>query len=102
MIPFGLGLMFRSQQLFTTLFQGVDHALARAKVWSKYAKDVLTYVDKRTNLELDFARNLTKLAQTMRPILKEESYLPFQSIYCTGLDQVSPRTSELRLQDWLE
>jgi hypothetical protein len=45
-------------------------------------------VDKRTNLELDFARNLTKLAQTMRPILKEESYLPFQSIYCTGLDQV--------------
>jgi hypothetical protein len=60
----------------------VDHALARAKVWSKYAKDVLT------NLELDFARNLTKLAQAMRPILKEESYLPFQSIYCTGLDQV--------------
>lgn len=68
-------------------FQGVDHALARAKVWSKYAKDVLTYVDKRTNLDLEYARNLTKLAHTMRPLLKEESYLPFQSIYCTGLDQ---------------
>jgi hypothetical protein len=43
-------------------------------------------------MELDFARNLTKLAQTMRPLLKEESYLPFQSIYCTGLDQVNNLT----------
>ena len=60
----------------------------RAKIWSKYAKDVLTYVDRRTNLELEWARNLTKLAQNMRPVLKEESYLPFQSLYCIALDQV--------------
>ena len=69
-------------------FQGVDHAFMRAKIWSKYAKDVLTYVDRRTNLELEWARNLTKLAQNMRPVLKEESYLPFQSLYCIALDQV--------------
>ncbi|XP_040576906.1 rho GTPase-activating protein 45 [Lepeophtheirus salmonis] len=67
--------------------QGVDHALFRAKLWSKYAKDVMTYIEKRTTYEMEFARNITKLAQTMRPVLKEESYLPFQSIYCTALDQ---------------
>ena len=68
-------------------FQGVDHALMRAKIWSKYAKDVMNFVEKRTSLEMEWAKNLTRLAQTMRPILKEESYLPFQSIYCTALDQ---------------
>ena len=69
------------------LLQGVDHAFMRAKIWSKYAKDVLSYVERRTNLELEWARNLTKLAQNMRPVLKEESYLPFQSLYCIALDQ---------------
>ena len=59
----------------------------RAKIWSKYAKDVMTFVEKRTSLELEWAKGLTRLAQTMRPVLKEESYLPFQSIYCTALDQ---------------
>ena len=68
---------------------GIDLALDRAKVWSKYAKDVLFYVEKRINLEMDWAKNLTKLAQERRPILKEESHLPFQSIYCFALDIVS-------------
>ena len=37
-------------------------------------------------MQLDLAKNLTKLVQTSRPQLQEESYLPFQSIYCTALD----------------
>eukprot|EP00095_Tigriopus_kingsejongensis_P002199 snap_masked-scaffold966_size75752-processed-gene-0.12 protein:Tk02199 transcript:snap_masked-scaffold966_size75752-processed-gene-0.12-mRNA-1 annotation:"minor histocompatibility protein ha-1" len=67
--------------------QGVDHALQCAKKWEKYAKDVMSYVEKRTKLDLERARGLTALAQNIRPILKEESYLPFQSIYCTAVDQ---------------
>lgn len=69
------------------LEHGTSTALNRAKVWSKYAKDVMTYIDKRASLELEYAKNLAKLAQSLRPVLKEESYLPFQSIYCTALDQ---------------
>ena len=65
---------------------GVDLALQRAKIWSKYAKDVINYVEKRISMQLDLAKNLTKLVQTSRPQLQEESYLPFQSIYCTALD----------------
>merc|ERR1719242_2159096 len=65
---------------------GVDLALQRAKIWSKYAKDVINYVEKRISMQLDLAKNLTKLVQTSRPQLQEESHLPFQSIYCTALD----------------
>ncbi len=68
--------------------KGVDFALERAKIWSKYANNVMSYVDKRISMELDLARNLTKLAQQCRPVLNEESFLPFQSIYCMALDQV--------------
>ncbi|XP_063872353.1 rho GTPase-activating protein 45-like [Scylla paramamosain] len=67
--------------------QGVEHALYRAKVWSKYAKDVIAYIEKRAQLDLDHCRALTKLAHVTRPALKDESFLPFQSIYCTALDQ---------------
>ncbi|GIY92572.1 rho GTPase-activating protein 45, partial [Caerostris extrusa] len=69
------------------LNDGVDLALRRAKVWSKYAKDVMGYIEKRCITEAEHAKNLVKLAQSMRPILKEESFLPFQSIYYMALDQ---------------
>ena len=75
--------------------KGVDHALHYAKMWSKvvrnriqnvilaansnvnlflllpkYAKEVITYVDKRASLELEMARGLSKLAQSTRPALR--------------------------------
>ena len=67
--------------------RGVDHALQRAKIWAKYAKDVICYVEKRTSLQMELSKNLTKLVQTCRPQLQEEIFLPFQSIYCLALDQ---------------
>ena len=51
---------------------GVEHALYRAKVWSKYAKDVIAYIEKRAQLDLDHCRALTKLAHVTRPALKDE------------------------------
>ncbi|XP_015790861.1 rho GTPase-activating protein 45 [Tetranychus urticae] len=71
---------------FLHLPEGIDLALHRTKLWSKYAKDLINYIDKRTNLEADHVRNLTKLAQSVKPILKEEKYLPLQSIYLQALD----------------
>ncbi|KAK7791491.1 hypothetical protein R5R35_008846 [Gryllus longicercus] len=68
------------------LEQGVEFALNRAKVWAKYAKDILMYIEKRCHLEMEYTRNLNKLAQTVRPLINEETNLPFQSIYCTALD----------------
>ncbi|XP_077981086.1 rho GTPase-activating protein 45-like isoform X2 [Glandiceps talaboti] len=70
-----------------SLESGVDLGLVRAKAWSKYAKDVMTYVEKRVHIENEFAKTLAKLAHSTRPVLSEESYLPLQSIYCTALQQ---------------
>ncbi|GFG31850.1 hypothetical protein Cfor_02658 [Coptotermes formosanus] len=68
------------------LEQGVDFALQHAKLWSKYAKDVMMYVEKRAHIEMEYTKNLRKLAMTVRPLINEECHLPFQSIYCTALD----------------
>ncbi|XP_023712982.1 rho GTPase-activating protein 45 isoform X3 [Cryptotermes secundus] len=72
--------------LLLLLEQGVDFALQHAKLWSKYAKDIIMYVEKRAHIEMEYTKNLSKLAMTVRPLINEECNLPFQSIYCTALD----------------
>ena len=53
--------------------QGVDFALQHAKLWSKYAKDLMMYVEKRAHLEIEYNKNLSKLAMTVRPLINEEA-----------------------------
>ncbi|EDO48213.1 predicted protein, partial [Nematostella vectensis] len=69
------------------LEHGVDLTLQRCKIWSKYAKDIATYLERRAHLELEFTNKLSKLAQTTRAAITEERFLPFQSIFVTALDQ---------------
>ena len=52
----------------------------------QYAKEVITYVDKRASLELELARGLSKLAQPMRQALSEEKYMPLRSVFCAAVD----------------
>ncbi|XP_046545544.1 rho GTPase-activating protein 45-like isoform X2 [Haliotis rubra] len=66
---------------------GLDLALQRAKAWSKYARDIMTYIEKKAQLECEYSKNLSRLAQTMRPVLTDEGFLPLQSVYCTVLAQ---------------
>ncbi|XP_072172828.1 rho GTPase-activating protein 45-like [Diadema setosum] len=83
------GSQLNSEEIDAWLMQlegGVDLALERAKAWSKYSKDVILYVEKRVHLEMEFARSLSKLAATTRPVLREETYLPFQSTYLMSLE----------------
>ena len=40
----------------------------------KYAKEVIAYVDKRASLELELARGLSKLAQSTRPALRDNTF----------------------------
>ena len=54
------------------LEQGVDFALQHAKLWSKYAKDVMMYVEKRAHIEMEYTKSLSKLAMTVRPLISEE------------------------------
>ncbi|EDV22182.1 uncharacterized protein TRIADDRAFT_59414 [Trichoplax adhaerens] len=63
--------------------QAIDHLLQKtdnsmeislqyAKSWLKYAKEISTYVEKRSRLELDYAKSLSKLAQQTRQAITEE------------------------------
>jgi hypothetical protein len=54
------------------LEQGVDFALQHAKMWSKYAKDIMMYVEKRANIEMEYTKSLSKLAMTVRPLISKE------------------------------
>ncbi|CAG5122061.1 unnamed protein product, partial [Candidula unifasciata] len=69
------------------LDKGLSLALQRAKVWSRYIADVITYIERKTQLELDYAKNLSRLANAVQNSLKKEVFLPLQSVYCTALAQ---------------
>ncbi|XP_078412062.1 rho GTPase-activating protein 45-like isoform X1 [Cetorhinus maximus] len=66
---------------------GVEAALQYAKVVSKYMKDLISYLEKRTALEMDFAKGLTKLIHTCRHTITQEYHVPFLSIYSLALEQ---------------
>lgn len=57
-----------------------------AKLWSKYIKDIMVYIEKRINYEMESSKNLLKLAQTIRPALGENDNLPLQQLYLNMLD----------------
>jgi len=41
-------------------------------MWTKYSKDIETYVDKRAHLELEYTAKLAKLASATKAAITEE------------------------------
>ncbi|XP_029469264.1 rho GTPase-activating protein 45 isoform X2 [Rhinatrema bivittatum] len=66
---------------------GVDAALQYSKNISKYMKDLIYYLEKRTTLEMEFAKGLQKLVNTCRQMITQEPHMPFLSIYSLALEQ---------------
>ncbi|EMP30799.1 Rho GTPase-activating protein 29 [Chelonia mydas] len=60
---------------------GIESALSYAKAWSKYAKDVVAWIEKKLSLEVECAKNLAKMAETVKAIVGPQDYMPFQSIF---------------------
>ncbi|XP_071217349.1 rho GTPase-activating protein 45-like isoform X3 [Salvelinus alpinus] len=65
---------------------GVDSALSYAKAVSRYLKDVISYVEKRTVLEMEFAKGLQRLCQSCKQSIAQPQ-MPFFSIYSLALEQ---------------
>uniref|UniRef100_A0A8C7LTQ4 Rho-GAP domain-containing protein n=1 Tax=Oncorhynchus mykiss TaxID=8022 RepID=A0A8C7LTQ4_ONCMY len=65
---------------------GVDSALSYAKAVSRYLKDVISYVEKRTALEMEFAKGLQRLCQSCKQSIAQPQ-MPFFSIYSLALEQ---------------
>ncbi|KAM7387156.1 hypothetical protein PAMA_009666 [Pampus argenteus] len=80
---------------------GVETALQYTKMWVRYAKDLLTWMEKRLNLEQEFAKNITKTAEGAKVNVAQQEMMPLQYIYTMTLEQdiknsaASRKTSEM-------
>lgn len=66
---------------------GVDAALQYAKHMAKYMKDLIGYLEKRTTLEMEFAKGLQKIVHNCRQSVMHEPHMPLLSIYSLALEQ---------------
>ncbi|XP_030052972.1 GEM-interacting protein isoform X2 [Microcaecilia unicolor] len=66
---------------------GVDFALDYAKKWCKYAKELLSWMDKRLIYECEFARNLIKIAESGRWAINQQDCMPLQYIYTMVMEK---------------
>ncbi|XP_072500145.1 rho GTPase-activating protein 29-like isoform X2 [Notamacropus eugenii] len=65
---------------------GVELALSYAKMWSKYTKDIVTWVEKKISLELECARNIAKMAETTKSIIGLQEFMPFRALFLNAFD----------------
>ncbi|KAL0612358.1 Rho GTPase-activating protein 45 [Plecturocebus cupreus] len=66
---------------------GVDAALLYAKNMAKYMKDLIGYLEKRTALEMEFAKGLQKTVHNCRQSVMQEPHMPLLSIYSLAMEQ---------------
>ncbi|XP_013362728.1 PREDICTED: GEM-interacting protein isoform X2 [Chinchilla lanigera] len=65
---------------------GVDAALEYAKMWSRYAKELLAWTEKRANYELEFTKSVMKIAEAGKTSILQQSHMPLQYIYTLFLE----------------
>ncbi|XP_066232838.1 rho GTPase-activating protein 29 isoform X2 [Saccopteryx leptura] len=63
----------------------VELALSYAKTWSKYTKNIVSWVEKKLNLELESTRNIVKLAEATRTNFGLQEFMPLQSLFTSAL-----------------
>ncbi|XP_062388874.1 GEM-interacting protein isoform X2 [Sardina pilchardus] len=66
---------------------GVEIALQYAKMWCRYAKDLLAWMDKRINYEQEFAKNIMRAAEAAKSSVSQQEMMPLQYIYTMVLEQ---------------
>ncbi|XP_037331427.2 GEM-interacting protein [Pungitius pungitius] len=66
---------------------GVETALQYTKMWCRYAKDLLAWMEKRISLEQEFAKNVIKAAEGAKANVWQQEMMPLQHIYTMALEQ---------------
>ncbi|KAM3598314.1 uncharacterized protein V6R79_016598 [Siganus canaliculatus] len=80
---------------------GVETAMQYAKMWCRYAKDLLAWMEKRISLEQEFAKAVMKTAESAKINMAQQEMMPLQYIYTMALEQdikncvASKKTAEL-------
>ncbi|XP_052407973.1 GEM-interacting protein-like [Carassius gibelio] len=65
---------------------GVELAMQYAKMWCRYAKDLLTWMDKRISLEQEFAKSIMRAADAAKSCVSQQDMMPLQNIYTLALE----------------
>ncbi|KAK1790670.1 hypothetical protein P4O66_014532, partial [Electrophorus voltai] len=63
---------------------GVESALLYAKALSRYTKDMLAWVEKRLNLDMECAKSFAKMAESAKAVASQQDYMPFRDIYVSA------------------
>uniref|UniRef100_A0A665X1G7 Rho GTPase-activating protein 29 n=1 Tax=Echeneis naucrates TaxID=173247 RepID=A0A665X1G7_ECHNA len=74
----------REEEVDLTLLKndsGVESALLYAKAWSKYIKDLLAWMEKRLSMDIEYAKNYAKMAESAKTLASQQDYMPFSDIY---------------------
>ncbi|XP_041033145.1 GEM-interacting protein isoform X2 [Carcharodon carcharias] len=65
--------------------RGVDSALQYAKLWAKYTKELLSWMERRIAAEIEFSKNITRMAEVTKGLISHEKFMPFRYIYTMAL-----------------
>ncbi|XP_074021226.1 GEM-interacting protein [Numenius arquata] len=65
---------------------GIEAALEYAKMWCKYVKELLSWIEKRLSYETEFAKGLVKIAEGGRNAIAQQHNMPLRSLYTMVLE----------------
>nr|XP_047910884.1 GEM-interacting protein isoform X1 [Anser cygnoides] len=65
---------------------GIDAALEYAKMWCKYVKELLNWIEKRLSYETEFAKGIVKIAESGRNAIIQQSNMPLRALYAMVLE----------------
>ncbi|XP_072458570.1 GEM-interacting protein isoform X2 [Notamacropus eugenii] len=90
--PFpGDPVLLTGEELDTRLVRsegGVEAALDYAKMWSRHLKEILSWTEKRANYELEFSKNIMKLAEAAKVSIRQQHPPgPLRDVYGLFLEQ---------------
>nr|CBN81786.1 Rho GTPase-activating protein 29 [Dicentrarchus labrax] len=60
---------------------GVESVLLYAKGWSKYTKELLAWVEKRLNMDIECAKSYAKMAESAKTLASQQEFMPFRETY---------------------
>ncbi|XP_009991924.1 PREDICTED: GEM-interacting protein, partial [Chaetura pelagica] len=66
---------------------GIEAALEYAKMWCKYVKELLSWMEKRLSYETEFAKGMVKIAESGRNNICHQHKMPLRSLYTMVLEQ---------------
>ncbi|NWX12293.1 GMIP protein, partial [Aegotheles bennettii] len=65
---------------------GIDAALEYAKMWCRYVKELLSWIEKRLSYEAEFAKGMVKIAESGRNAIYQQHHMPLRALYTMVLE----------------